>query len=52
MKPIQSLVQIGRNTGTFNQDITYNHKILIVDNQSFNIEALKIILHYCIGLNT
>ena len=30
----------------------FKYKILIVDDQSFNIEALKIILHYCIGLNT
>ena len=52
VKPIQSLVQIERNAGTFNQEYDYNYKILIVDDQSFNIEALKIILHYCIGLNT
>lgn len=30
----------------------FKYKILIVDDQSFNIEAMKIILHYCIGLNT
>jgi PleD family two-component response regulator len=37
---------------TVNQANRYDYKILIVDDQSFNIEALKIILHYCIGLNT
>ena len=29
----------------------FKYKILIVDDQSFNIEALKIILQYCVGLD-
>ena len=30
----------------------YRYKILLVDDQSFNIEALCIILKYCIGLES
>ena len=30
----------------------FKFRILIVDDQSFNIEALKIILQYCIGIDT
>ena len=34
------------------QVLVKNKKILIIDDQSFNIEALMIILRYKIGLNS
>lgn len=34
------------------KDYKYQHKILIVDDQSFNIDALKIILKFSINIDT
>ena len=37
---------------SFSSDILYDNHILIVDDQSFNIDAMKIILKYHLGLDS
>lgn len=52
IKEFQTKIKLKKSTSERILCQEFEHKILIVDDQSFNIDALRIILKYNIGLNS